>query len=217
MKQFFLFLIVSFISFPNLLAQDQKPAPRDKGKKLVQFSGVVVGSDSLHPIPFSSIMIKNSSRGTICDYYGYFSFVAQVLDTIEFQALGYKRNAYIIPDTLKDSRYSLIHILIKDTVTLPVIPVYPWPSRDQFKTAFLNNTISDDDLERARRNLANSAGKDVYESGVADPGMSYKYQMQQQYSRLYYAGQYPSISLLNPVAWAKFIKAWQNGDYKRKD
>jgi hypothetical protein len=41
--------------------------------------------------------------------------------------------------------------------------------------------------------------------------------MNQQYTRMYYAGQYPSISLLNPVAWAKFIQAWKNGDFKRKE
>jgi len=25
------------------------------------------------------------------------------------------------------------------------------------------------------------------------------------------------IPILNPFAWAKFIQAWRNGDFKRKD
>ena len=54
---------------------------------LVQFSGVIVTFDSLKPIPFSSIMIKNTNRGTVSDYYGFFSFVAKMKDTIEFTAL----------------------------------------------------------------------------------------------------------------------------------
>ena len=43
---------------------------------LIQFSGVVVTRDSLAPVPFATILVKNTSRGTTSDYYGYFSFVA---------------------------------------------------------------------------------------------------------------------------------------------
>jgi len=50
-----------------------------------------------------------------------------------------------------------------------------------------------------------------------DGSMNFKNQMQQQYSKLYYAGQLPPNNLLNPIAWAKFIQAWQNGDFKRKE
>src|SRR5690348_16797537 len=51
--------------------------------KLIQFSGVVVTNDSLQPIPFSSVMIKHANRGTVTDYYGFFSFVAMKGDTVE--------------------------------------------------------------------------------------------------------------------------------------
>ncbi|MBK6839366.1 MAG: hypothetical protein IPG90_14770 [Bacteroidetes bacterium] len=44
---------------------------------LVQFSGIVVTSDSLNPVPYTSIMIRNTYRGTVGDYYGFFSFVAK--------------------------------------------------------------------------------------------------------------------------------------------
>ena len=50
-----------------------------------------------------------------------------------------------------------------------------------------------------------------------DGAMNYKWQMQQYQSKLYYAGQAPPINLLNPIAWSKFIKAWKDGDFKRKD
>ena len=51
---------------------------------LVQFSGIVVTADSLKPVPYTNIAIKNTWRGTIADYYGYFSFVAFKSDTIIF-------------------------------------------------------------------------------------------------------------------------------------
>ena len=121
--------------------------------RLVQFSGVIVTFDSLQPIPFSSIMIKNSNRGTISDYYGFFSFVAKMKDTIEFSALGFKKALFIIPDTLTDHRCSMIQILKQDTILLKEVMIFPWPTKEQFKEAFLHLRIPDDDLTRAEKNL----------------------------------------------------------------
>ncbi|QQR94858.1 MAG: hypothetical protein IPJ93_14050 [Bacteroidota bacterium] len=42
-------------------------------EKLVQLSGVIVTGDSLSPVPYTGIMIKSSSRGTVSDYYGFFN------------------------------------------------------------------------------------------------------------------------------------------------
>ena len=53
----------------------------ERDKNLVQFSGVVVTGDSLEPIPFTSIMVRNSYHGTVSDVYGFFSFVARMNDT----------------------------------------------------------------------------------------------------------------------------------------
>jgi hypothetical protein len=30
-------------------------------------------------------------------------------------------------------------------------------------------------------------------------------------------GQLPKNNLLNPIAWAQFIQAWKNGDFRRKE
>ena len=46
---------------------------------LVQFSGVVVTNDSLQPIPYTSVIIKHAYRGTLTDFYGFFSFVVMLL------------------------------------------------------------------------------------------------------------------------------------------
>ena len=184
---------------------------------LVQFSGVVVTGDSLRPIPFVSIVVKKTYRGTISDYNGFFSFVAQVNDTIEFSALGYKKSVYVIPDTLNTDRYSLIKMLSRDTIMLTETVIYPWPTKDQFRQAFLNLKVPDDDLDRARRNLALSEMREMMVNMPMDGQGNYKALMLERQNKLYQAGQYYSISLLNPIAWAKFIEAWQRGDYKKKD
>jgi hypothetical protein len=185
-------------------------------KKLVQFSGVIVSNDSLQPVPFTTIIVKNTYRGTISDYYGYFSFVAQENDTVEFISLSYQKAAFVIPKNLEESRYSLIQMLRKDTITLKTAIIYPWPTREQFKEAFLALEVPDDDLERARKNLAREAMRDQAINYQMDASMNYKNTMQNYQSHLYYAGQLPPNRLLDPIAWSKFVKAWKNGDFKKQ-
>ena len=186
-------------------------------QNLVQFSGVVVASDSLQPVPFASVMIKNTNRGTVTDFYGFFSFVALKGDTVEFAYLGYKKGQFIIPDTLNDERYSLIQVLVKDTLTLAETVIFPWPTKEEFKRAFMELKVPDNDLARAERNLELAQLKEVKDAVAYDGSINYKYAMQQQQSRLYGAGQYPRSNLFNPLAWAQFIKAWQDGAFKKKD
>jgi len=184
---------------------------------IVQFSGVVLGGDSLNPIPYASLMIKGSNRGTVSDYFGYFSLVAETNDTVEFSSVGYKKAYFIIPDSLTSNRYSLIQLMTNDTIVLSETVVYPWPSKEQFKEAFLSLRVPEDDYDRAMKNLASAELRDRAAGMPADGGVNYKYQMQRYQSKLYYAGQYPPNNLLNPIAWAKFIQAWKDGEFRRKD
>lgn len=207
--------IAAFLLFFNFMIASYGQV--DTARKLIQFSGVVVSGDSLAPVPFTNIIIKNTQRGTMSDYYGFFSFVAHEKDTIEFSSVGYKKSGFIIPDTLTTNRYSLIQMMTRDTILLKETVIYPWPTKEQFKEAFLNLHIPADDYERAMKNLERAEMKERMESMPMDGSGNYKWQMQQYQSRLYYAGQYPSITLLNPIAWSQFIQAWRNGEFKKKE
>jgi hypothetical protein len=206
-----LFLLFQFSAF----AQNKLASPASK-RALVQFSGIVVEGDSLKSVPYTSIIIRGSSHGTVSDYFGYFSFVAQIRDTIEFSAIGYSNAVFVIPDTLTSSKYSLIQVLQSDTIHLKETVIYPWPTREQFKASFLKLNLPEDDMARAGKNMARTDMKEKMMGMAMDASMNYKYSQQQYQSKLYYAGQLPPNNLLNPVAWAKFIKAWQNGDFKEK-
>ncbi len=186
-------------------------------KKLIQLSGVVVTGDSLSPVPFTAIMIHNSNRGTIADYYGFFSVVAKAGDQIEFSAVGFKKTLFKIPDSLDEARYSLIQILNHDTIMLNQAVIYPWPTKEQFKQAFLDLKVPDDDLEYARRNLALETMRDEMQRIDMDGSLNYKMLAERQQSKLYYAGQLPKNNLLNPIAWAQFIQAWKEGKFKNKE
>jgi hypothetical protein len=206
----FTFLFVSLLAF-NAIAQN------DSKEELIQFSGIIITGDSLNPVPFATIIVKNTLRGTTSDYFGYFSFVAQPLDTIVFSSIGFKKSEFIVPDTLNENRYSLIQMLQNDTVMLDEAIVYPWPTQDQFKQAFLNLDIPDDALEIARKNLSEEQLSARAESMPMSANMNFRYQMQQRTNQMYYAGQFVPNNLLNPMAWAKFIEAWKRGDFKRKE
>jgi hypothetical protein len=185
-------------------------------RKVVQFSGVVVSGDSLQPVAYTNITVKNTFRGTMSDYYGFYSFVAQVHDTIEFSAVGFKRAQYVIPADLNETRYSIIQVLNRDTVELGTTVIYAWPTREQIYNYFLTAPVPDDDLERARRNLAQEKIGDLAATMPMDANMNYRNSTLNYNTRLYNAAQIPMNNLLNPIAWAKFVDAWKKGDFKQK-
>ncbi len=217
MKKFITLFIITLLIPIFSYSQKKSPNSQDGKHDLVQFSGVVVEGDSLKPVPYTSIIVQNGHRGTVSDYFGYYSFVAQEGDTIEFSAIGFNSAFFIIPDTLTNNKYSLIQVLTMDTVRLAITDVYPWPTKEQFKKAFLALNLPEDDIIRADRNMARADVKERMTGMAMDASLNYKYNMQQYQSKLYYAGQLPPNNLLNPIAWAKFIKAWKNGDFKKKN
>lgn len=213
-------LRIVFVFLTCLHFSSQLEAQSRKDDDLIQFSGIAVSQDSLDPIPYAAVMVKNTNRGTMTDYYGYFSFVAKKGDTIIFSSLGYKTSEFFVSDSLKGAHYSLIHSMLRDTIALETVNVFPWPTPDQFKKAFLALDIPDDDLEIARKNLDTEILAERAEALPMDGSLNFKWQNQQRYNQLYYAGQMRTNNLnnlLNPVAWAAFIKAWKRGDFKRKD
>jgi CarboxypepD_reg-like domain len=201
-------LIVLLVSVLPVRAQVKQP-------ELVQFSGVVV-TDSLAPVPFTNILVRNTYRGTMSDVFGYFSFVAQEGDTILFSAVGFTRSQYVIPTDLQENKYSMIHVMGRDTVQLRELAVYPWPSRDQFREAFLNLRLPDDDLQLTMRNLSPAEMVQRMESLPPDAYQSFQYQMAMDQTKLYYSGGTPPINLFNPIAWAQFLQAWQNGAFRKQ-
>lgn len=202
-----LIILILFFSLQSVMAQEEE---------LIQFSGIVVTSDSALPIPFTNIVIKNTWRGTVADYYGYFSFVAKKRDTIMFSSVGFKKCEFIIPDSITKDRYSLIQVMAGDTILLAQTVIYPWPSKEDFKEVFLTFDVPDDDYERARKNLDPDRMREIAENYPMDGSMNYKYSMQLHQDKLYFIGQTQPITILNPFAWAQFIKAWKEGKFKRK-
>lgn len=190
-------------------AQDVEP-------KVLQFSGVVVTGDSLNPVQFATVYRERDQRGTITDSYGFFSIPAYAGDTIRFSCIGYMGGRYIIPDSLDNDRYNIVQVMGRDTVLLNTTFIYPWPTKERFKEEFLALDMPDSKEDLARRNLEAAMMYDrMVEMGM-DGTENYRYAMQQEARRVSYVGMYPTISLLNPIAWAQFIQAWKTGAFKKQ-
>mgnify|MGYP006289087349 CR=1 FL=1 len=182
--------------------------------EVVQLSGFV-RNDSLKPIPLVHVYVYHKARGTISDFRGYYSLAVEQGDTIVFSSLGYKTRKFIVPDTLTEDKYHFDVKIISDTILLKEAVVYPYMTYEQFKEAFVSVDIPDDDYERAQNNMDLIEKQIKYAELPPDPELAYNQYMHRHYQSLYYAGQFPSVSLLNPFAWAKFFKALQDGDFKQ--
>jgi hypothetical protein len=189
---------------------------KNDDKQLIQFSGVVLDQDSLTPIPFVSILIKGTQRGAVTDFYGFFSMIIRPGDELEFYSITHKNRSYKIADTLKQKYYYAIQVLDKDTINLPPIEVYPWPSKDDFKRSFLALDLNETDADRADKNLLREELSFLERTQPASAAESYKVAMQAYYTKIYTSGQQPVNNLLNPIKWAEFVSAWRAGKFSKK-
>lgn len=209
----YLFILVSCFSAAGLSAQT---TPAQSQDSVIQLYGVVMTADSLRALPGASVVVVGKGRGTLTNEYGVFSIAVLKGDKIEFTYVGFKDKTVSIPVDLSDNQYSLVQLMITDTAYLPATIIRARPSREQFERDFVNTPVPDDELEIARKNNDEAKRKVLIASLPRDGGEAVSQQFRNQAAKAYYAGQTPPMQVLNPAAWADFIKAWKRGDFKRK-
>lgn len=192
-------------AMPFLYAAD------DSGKKerVIQFSGVLVDAKDLTPLPYATIQIEGTNRGAISNINGFFTFAAMVGDHIVFTSVGYRPVRLQLSDTLREDRYSVVQSMVQDTIMLTETVIYPWPSKEKFREAFVNLELPETNADILRKNFTLAAMRELAKAGKMDAGMNYRELTQQQVDKLYYQGQVAPNNLFNPFAWAKFIKKWK--------
>jgi len=206
------FLLVAF--FSPIAVKAQFGELKDS---VVQLYGVIMTADSLRGIPGVSVTIKGQNRGTPSSDEGVFSIVVIKGDQVEFTSIGYKPKVITIPRDLQGNQYSVIQLLVTDTMYLPVTIIKPRPTREQFERDFVNAHIPDDNLEIARQNTNSSKMRALSRSLPYDGSENAGFNLRQGASKYYSAGQMPQQNIFNPFAWAEFIQAWKRGDYRNKN
>ena len=186
------------------------------GTGVVQFSGLVMTESNGNPmpIPYADIYVKGKRRGTFSDLKGYYSFVAEKGDRVTFSAVGFKSREITIPDTLKDDRYTFIQLLYRDTLRLPEVFIYPWPSREHFNIEFLAMNVNPKLQEIASRNLAREALARAERGVPYDGKENSRLYFSDISQKQYYQGQYQPMNIFSPSAWSDFIKSLKDGKLK---
>ena len=184
--------------------------------RMLQISGVIIAEDNLEPLPYTTVWNRSIRKGVISDYYGFFTLVSFPGDTLVFNFYGYSSSTYIIPDTLTDNRYSIVHMMQADTLNMPEVVVHPWPSRDEFARYFVEMKPYDDAMRRAQRELSGESLAFVAAKMSNDASLAYGYVQNQRLTKLYTNGQLPANNLFNPYAWAKLVQDWKAGKLGRQ-
>jgi hypothetical protein len=211
-KKFLQYILLVAFLLP-VVAKAQFETARDS---VVQLYGVIMTADSLVGIPAVSVAIKGQNRGTLTNNDGVFSIVVLKGDEIEFTHVSYKPKTISIPRSLEGNQYSVIQLMVADTVYLPATILKPRPTPEQFMRDFVNAKVPDDDIEIARRNTDAATRRALMKTVPGDGGEATRIQFNRIANRAVYQGQTPPMNIFNPAAWADFIQAWKRGDFKNK-
>lgn len=213
MRSPLLFLFALLMLLPTL-GRAQFETTRDS---VVQLFGVVMTADSLVGIPAVSIMVKGQNRGTITNNQGVFSIVVLKGDQVEFSHVSYLGKMVTIPRNLVGNQYSIVQLLVADTVYLPATVLKPRPTPEQFARDFVNVQVPDDQYEIARKNTNATTRRLLLRTVPGDGAEATRMQMNKIANRAVYQGQTPPMNIFNPAAWADFIESWKRGDFKKKN
>jgi hypothetical protein len=183
---------------------------------VVQLYGVVMTADSLRGLPAVSVVVKGTGRGTITNNQGVFSIVVLKGDQIEFSSVGYKSKMADIPRSIEGNQYSILQLMVTDTVYLPATIIKARPTREQFERDFVATPVPDDEIEVARQNTDEAKRRILARSLPSDGKEASSLNLRQGSQKMYYTGQTPPQNIFNPMAWGEFIKAWKRGDFKKK-
>jgi hypothetical protein len=184
-------------------------------KRVVQVSGLVVSGEQAQGVPGVAFFVPKAGRGVTSNQYGYFSLATLAGDSALISGLGFKKQYYLVPDDGRQS-ISVIIYLQEDTLMYPVVEVFPYPTEELFKQAFLDLKLPEAEMDRMRRNLEPELLAQLrIDAGMGAQG-NYRYFVNQQAYTQANRQMAPTVQLLNPFAWKRFIESVKRGDLKSK-
>ncbi len=177
-------------------------------RKIIQFTGVIFGMDTVSVVLGAHVYIPKSGRGTTTNSYGFFSLPVMEGDSVVFSAVSYQRSYYIVPAHGDDSSLKVI-ITLKDDITfLEEVEIRPYPTEAMFKEAIITMELP---YKKEYANIYQWLHSEVMAQGYwelpASASENHRYFVQQQFQS--YINRYspPQNQLLNPFAWSQFINS----------
>jgi hypothetical protein len=180
---------------------------------LIQFSGTTyaAGKDTMVPVGFA--LVKNLSRNaaSYSNQTGFFSLVVERGDTLEYSSVGFKTERYIVPQNITGSKFKAMVMMRRDTHFLPEAIIVPWKNVTEFKKAFIDLKLNEDDIVRAYQNLQMDHWDEISKTVSYDGQANNRYTLgtQNANTNADKGGMNATNNLANPFAWMQFIQSLQ--------
>lgn len=185
-------------------------------ERFVQVSGIIK-DELFRPVPGVAVISRKLHRGTASERTGIYSITSKPGDTILFRAVGFKRYHTIIPQDFEQRHCEVDIFLEVDTITIEEVTILPWRTYNEFIKDVTKEHPVDPIMENMNDNIASIYVAIENQTNYrisAEAG--FKYAMEQNFNSMIIRNQYPVNTLLNPFAWAKFIKGLKNGLFKNQ-
>jgi len=188
-----------------ILAWAQEPT-------VYQLSGMVLSATTGEPIPYVSIRVGRTRRGTVSNADGFYSLPVLRGDTLIFSAVGYKRASFSVSDYLNaytgdttEGFIYAVHYLVEDTIELPAVKILSIRTPEELKTALLNIPL-ETQTQTVRDNVSPELIAYFMQNLPADPQERVKI-AQQRYRDLYYERTLrPTYPILDPIAAYRLVR-----------
>ena len=212
LKSSFLIVIVLLLTQTAF----QAAAQGQQRKRIVQLSGIVIDEDSIRGGPMAGVhvYVPKAGRGNTTNNVGFFSMPVLINDEIVVSLVGYKRQTFTVPEDAPEYQ-TIIVTLTQDTVMLPTIPVYPFPTEEVFKEAVLALNIPTDDRGIDQKNLNQELLALMLKATPMDGDMNRRYYLDQWAASTNARFQPVTNPFLNPFNWAKFISSLKKNKKKK--
>lgn len=212
--RFTLFLCVLTLSWQASYAQ--------MPKKVYQLSGLIISTGGQNPVPFARIAIKDSRRGGFANLEGFYSIPVFATDTVYFSSIGFKPTIFVIGDYLEDYEGNpesnfiyAINYLVEDSITLPMVQIFPYNTTMELKTAILETDLPEAiENINARNNLDPGVMDFLIDNLTVDEGERVMVARQMYYNQQLTKNVAPTMALFDPIAIYQLLKYIQT---KTKD
>lgn len=185
-------------------------------EKYIQVSGIITDVSN-RPVAGVAIISRKLRRGAISERTGIYSITSTPGDTIFYRTLGFKRYHTIIPESYKERHCNVDIILEIDTIQIEAITILPWKSYNEFIKDMTKEHPVDPLIQNMNDNIASIYVAISNQTNVKiSPEAGFRYAMEQNFSAMSTKNQFPVNNLLNPFAWAKFIKGFKHGLFKNQ-
>lgn len=178
-------------------------------KHVMQVSGVVVATDSLVPVSYTTIYRSSDKRGTYSDPTGYFTLPVEAGDTLNFVFLGLRKSMFLVPNDTTQTHVSIVQWMEEDTVNFPTVTILSYPAPHLLRRELLALDLPGDQYVKFSRSSPDARNYDgLYDLAETSTAGEKAILNARMGGNVIVSGG----NLLDPSAWRSFMRTIKEGD-----